>query len=731
MSSPNMNIIVCVGGLVSSSGSFLYGLDFIFAGEVEINSIVCQAKNWLLISSFTVMFGPIFAKTWRVHRIFKRATKGSMIITDQRLLMLLGLALIVDAIILTAWQVFDPLLYRSIEVNVTIQSKPNEIETTITSFIIYECRSTYGGIWLCVVLLWKLLLLTVGLYLAWQTREIAIPQMNDSATTTANIFLTVSLFCVTGMVLSYLQELPDARVIVSIVCISAYTVVIQMSHFCPKVYFWWKKPDNVRMRVSISSMANRVEFLSHENGNNILSIIRENNSLKESLSEKEEVISELQHHLNDAKEKLVQLCVEVKLKQENGFEFDTSSISTFEDNSTVSCSQMNGFISHPSVAFGHFSINEDNDHYEGDTNIEDITNRPTLQARIERYRVSGNERHDLGRNSVLKRSISVRSAASLISLAEISHLRDSIAENLDQAQVLSRHLSQKYASLPSIHNLTEEWVLDSDTSNDQLTSSIAKSYNMDENQEILAYIKTFVQKGHNLRQVQRSQNQRPYKEQTEVLKEQDMGVTSEISHSDSEIETTRLPTMGIKARNFRDWSRRGKVSDIRSRQRNIVFRHSSSRSSWESSQRSRPVVRQLSDSFAQGRFRSFRRPSGQATRTPRNGEFDQLFPDLCSTSEESPSSSSSLCNICDGQSSQNMTDLDRIFISTVEDTYESSSCNGHVHGKFYYSDTSSNCSEMQSNSRERLISNRMMMHSEHALTNLYANSGDYTSDTFV
>ncbi|KAK3609600.1 hypothetical protein CHS0354_038599 [Potamilus streckersoni] len=725
-----MNVIVCVGGLISSSGSFLYGLDFIYAGEMEINSVICQAKNWLLVSSFTVIVGPIFAKTWRVHRIFKHATKGSMIITDQRLLMLLGLALIVDAIILTAWQVFDPLLYRSVEVNLTIQTKPNGNETTSTSFIVYECRSTYGAIWLCVVLVWKWLLLTVGLYLAWQTREISIPQMNDSTTTTANIFLTVSLFCVTGMVISYLQALPDAKVIVSIVCVSAYTVVIQMLHFCPKVYFWWKKPDNVQMRVSISSFANRVEFLSHEKGNNILTIIKENNSLKESLSEKEEVISELQHHLNDAKEKLVQLYAEVELKQDSGFEFDISSISTLEDNSTVSLPQMNGFISHPSVAFRQFAINKDNNHFGGDTNMEDITNnRPDLRTRIERYMVSGPERHDMGRNSTMKRSVSIRSAISLISLAEISHLRDSIAEDLEQAQVLSRHLSQKYASLPSIHNLTEEWVLDSDTSNDELTSSIAKSYNMDENQETLAYIKSFVQKGHNLRQVQRSQNQGNYAGQTELLKEPETGGTSEICQSDSEIEITRLPTMGIKARNFRDWSRKAKLSDIRSRPRNRVSRHSSSRSSSGSSQRSRPIVRQLSDSFAQGSFRSLRRPLGQLTRAPHNGEFDRLFPDLCSTSEESPASS--LCNIGDSQTSQQLADLDRILISTVEDTYESSSSKDHAHDKFYYSDTSSNCSEMQTNSMETLISNRMMMHSEHALTNLYVSSGAYNIDSFV
>lgn len=70
-----------------------------------------QARVYLLCAGFSLAFGSMFAKTYRVHRIFTRT--GSVfkdkMLQDAQLIMLVCILLVVDALLVTLWVFVDPM----------------------------------------------------------------------------------------------------------------------------------------------------------------------------------------------------------------------------------------------------------------------------------------------------------------------------------------------------------------------------------------------------------------------------------------------------------------------------------------------------------------------------------------------------------------------------------------------------------------------------------------------
>ncbi|XP_015274379.1 PREDICTED: gamma-aminobutyric acid type B receptor subunit 2-like [Gekko japonicus] len=108
MSSPYMNNLIILGGMLSYASIFLFGLDGSFVSEKTFETL-CTVRTWILTVGYTTAFGAMFAKTWRVHAIFKNVKMKKKIIKDQKLLVIVGGMLLIDLCILICWQVVDPL----------------------------------------------------------------------------------------------------------------------------------------------------------------------------------------------------------------------------------------------------------------------------------------------------------------------------------------------------------------------------------------------------------------------------------------------------------------------------------------------------------------------------------------------------------------------------------------------------------------------------------------------
>lgn len=71
-----------------------------------------QARVYLLSAGFSLTFGSMFAKTYRVHRIFTHSWAGickDKMLRDTKLISMVCCLLLVDALVVTFWTLSDPM----------------------------------------------------------------------------------------------------------------------------------------------------------------------------------------------------------------------------------------------------------------------------------------------------------------------------------------------------------------------------------------------------------------------------------------------------------------------------------------------------------------------------------------------------------------------------------------------------------------------------------------------
>ncbi|XP_078737873.1 gamma-aminobutyric acid type B receptor subunit 2 isoform X2 [Lampetra fluviatilis] len=239
MSSPYMNNLIILGGLLSYLSIFLFGLD----GElVSASSFqrACAARTWILTLGYTTAFGAMFAKTWRVHAIFKNVKMKKKIIKDQKLVGIVGGMLLIDLGVLTTWQAMDP-LKRTIE-QYPLEPDPSGRDLAIRPQL-EHCESHHMTVWLGIIYAYKGLLMVFGCFLAWETRNVSIPALNDSRYIGMAVY-NVGIMSIIGAAVSFLtRDQPNVQYcVVALVTIFSATITLCLV-FVPKLLALRKNPD--------------------------------------------------------------------------------------------------------------------------------------------------------------------------------------------------------------------------------------------------------------------------------------------------------------------------------------------------------------------------------------------------------------------------------------------------------------------------------------------------------
>ncbi|KAH3825169.1 hypothetical protein DPMN_127042 [Dreissena polymorpha] len=74
MSSPHVNSVILIGCLCMYVVVYVSTVEYLQRYEDGTKGSVCMAKTWLIATGYTLMFGGMFAKTYRVYIIFKNTT---------------------------------------------------------------------------------------------------------------------------------------------------------------------------------------------------------------------------------------------------------------------------------------------------------------------------------------------------------------------------------------------------------------------------------------------------------------------------------------------------------------------------------------------------------------------------------------------------------------------------------------------------------------------------------
>lgn len=138
----------------------------------------CRARPWLLSLAFSGLIGLLLPKNWRLYRIFSNQQLKVVRVSNKQLLSLYVVLVALDVVLLATWTGWDPLsrtLYRSASIDWQFG---------------YHCDSRYAAQFLWALYLYKGAVVLLGLWVAYQARNVA-PVFNESS------LISVAMYTIT------------------------------------------------------------------------------------------------------------------------------------------------------------------------------------------------------------------------------------------------------------------------------------------------------------------------------------------------------------------------------------------------------------------------------------------------------------------------------------------------------------------------------------------------------
>ncbi|CAF1073773.1 unnamed protein product [Rotaria sordida] len=302
MSSPTLNNLILGGCMLAYISMILMGINsslFPKRSFVEIiMNIICPIRMWILCISFTLAFGSMFSKTWRVHSIFTNINITKKGIHDSRLLAIVGLLLFIDLIFLIAWQIFDP-IRRTL-----VYTAPHRLKDNPDIEIIpyrEECKSKNMTLWIVVLILYKGLLMFYGSFLSWKTRHVTMPALNDSRYIGLSVYI-VFICCTLGSLVVFI---PSEQMQLSYFLRSFFIVICTTATVClvfvPKIIEVYRDPHSKKRQPKVTNRLHgnysRPTMLTIQH---LSTALADNEGLKLVLSMQEETLNRLSDQINNS-----------------------------------------------------------------------------------------------------------------------------------------------------------------------------------------------------------------------------------------------------------------------------------------------------------------------------------------------------------------------------------------------------------------------------------------------
>lgn len=223
-SSPNLTHLIFAGcylflltaGLFAVFHSNTIGLSV--NGQIAY-SVQCSLNIWATSMGYSLIFGIVCGKAWRIYRIFTHFSNPGKLISDPILVCFVVCLLIGDFIINLAWNLIDPWTVKE-------EAKFNGENAVIVNFY---CTCDYLAVWLLILLVYKGLLALIALILSVLTRRVHKKHFKSSKSTAIFIYSLVLLYGV-GLPSLLLSGLPTKEtrlyIFVSIVYIDLVTTAL-------------------------------------------------------------------------------------------------------------------------------------------------------------------------------------------------------------------------------------------------------------------------------------------------------------------------------------------------------------------------------------------------------------------------------------------------------------------------------------------------------------------------
>ncbi|KAK2566162.1 Gamma-aminobutyric acid type B receptor subunit 2, partial [Acropora cervicornis] len=172
-------------------------------------------------------------------------------------------ALFIDVIFLSCWIAVDPLEAEELK----FEELSRKEQDAIFIPALFHCTCKYKSYFLASLFAYKGLLLLFGLFLAWETRHVSIPALNDSkyiGMSVYNVFVLATIGVIVSIALDG-SKYYEAPYTISSLCLIVCTTVTLLLVFVPKIHQFFMKDDNATKQApSIHSInASRSNTQSH------------------------------------------------------------------------------------------------------------------------------------------------------------------------------------------------------------------------------------------------------------------------------------------------------------------------------------------------------------------------------------------------------------------------------------------------------------------------------------
>ena len=167
-SSPKINHLAYCGCYFLMIAFLLYTIEEAWAMNDVHNGRLCHAL-WAIFFpfGFTLAFGAVGVRTWRLYRIFNHYLNPGRFISEKALFIIVFLLLGVDVVIAVVWTAIDPFV-----VGVRMESRMTNDGLGRLFLIRRDCTSRYYFYWFAIVYVYRFIELGAVFILALLTRNI-------------------------------------------------------------------------------------------------------------------------------------------------------------------------------------------------------------------------------------------------------------------------------------------------------------------------------------------------------------------------------------------------------------------------------------------------------------------------------------------------------------------------------------------------------------------------------
>ena len=223
------------------SGCYLFSIFVILYSVIEMSdrvsternstvifSVACNTMVWCLLLGYSLIFGTVCAKAWRVYRLFKhfRNKSPTGLLSDNALVMLVILLLLLDSIICISWNVLDPLTIRAVESSNTADGGAYE----------FQCTCRFWNYWIGSIVAYKGILIISLMVISILNRRIKRKNFQHTRNTNLLIY-SVTMMGGVGIPLYFLLRngsIYSGYMIFSIILLST-VVICCLTLFLPPV----------------------------------------------------------------------------------------------------------------------------------------------------------------------------------------------------------------------------------------------------------------------------------------------------------------------------------------------------------------------------------------------------------------------------------------------------------------------------------------------------------------